>query len=247
MKRTCLIEKLRYHIKVSDAQAELLSGLEKEQQTIPGNTRVHSAGDRVDHLYVLQSGWLYSYSYLPNGSRQVLQLHYPGDIVGLTDIPFARNSHHLASASNSVICPFPKKSLDEIFLHAPALACLLFSIGMVDHAVLADRIRIMGRMGARERVAHFLLEMISRMRITCDDGSSEYEIPLTQSLIGDAVGLTNVYVSRALGQLRQRGLISSHKRRVRLLDEDALRASVDFTDRHFRIDTSWFANAVPER
>lgn len=244
MSRTCLIEKLSHHVDVNDIQADLLEGLERERRTVAADALIHSAGDRVDSLYVLRSGWLYSYSYLPDGSRQVLHLHYPGDIIGLADIPFAQTTHYLRTASESVICPFPKRSLDEVFVHAPALACLLFSIGMVDHAVLADRMRIMGRMGARERVAHFLLEMISRMRITSDDGTDEYEIPLTQSLIGDAVGLTNVYVSRALAQLHQRGWISRQQRRVRLLDEDALRASVDFSDRHFKIDTSWFPTSA---
>jgi CRP/FNR family transcriptional regulator len=120
------------------------------------------------------------------------------------------------------------------------LSALLFSIGMVEHAVLVDRIRIISRMRARERVIHFLLEVVSRLRVTRREMGGRFDMPLSQEMIGDAIGLTNVYVSRSLKQMQAEGMIVRHGRGIDLVDEEAMKKAVDFEDRHFKIDTTWF-------
>jgi CRP/FNR family transcriptional regulator, anaerobic regulatory protein len=69
---------------------------------------------------------------------------------------------------------------------------------------------------------------------------TQFDLPLSQSMIGDAVGLTNVYVSRALKQMQAEGFIRRDGHGIDLIDEPRMKQSVDFEDRHFRIDTTWF-------
>ncbi|MFD0390958.1 Crp/Fnr family transcriptional regulator [Tistrella bauzanensis] len=114
------------------------------------------------------------------------------------------------------------------------------TLGMMDHVVLLDRIRTIGRMNADERVAHFLLEIVSRLRITSPDITDTFDLPLSQELIGDALGLTNVYVSRTMSLMERAGLIQRMDRAIRICDERALKDMADFQDRYYRIDTSWF-------
>lgn len=243
MPKSCLIEKIGYHVPLAPQDEGLLARLEEAQETFRARATVRDIGAPVERLYVVRGGWFFSYTMLPDGGRQILHLHYPGDIVGIPDIAFSRTSAALAAATDGVLCPFPKSALDEIFVRSPRLSALLFSIGMVEHAVLADRLRIVSRQGATARVAHFLLEVVSRLRVTRRDLGTAYDLPLSQSMIGDAVGLTNVHVSRGLGRLAASGAIARHGHRIDLLDEAGLRRSVDFEDRHFRIDTSWFPKA----
>ena len=240
MTRSCLIEKIGYHIPISERDARLLAAMEETQESHHARALVRDTGEPAERLYVVKSGWFFSYTLLPDGGRQILHLHYPGDIVGIPDIAFHRAGAALTAATDGVLCPFPKSALDEVFIRSPRLSALLFSIGMVEHAVLADRIRIVGRRGARERVMHFLLEVVSRLRVTRRDLGAHFELPLSQAMIGDAVGLSNVYVSRALTRLQRDGLIARNGRGIELMDEAAMKREVDFEDRHFRIDTSWF-------
>lgn len=240
MTQSCLIEKIGYHIRIGERDAQLLAAMEEDREEIRARSLVRDAGAPSERLYVVQSGWFFSYTLLPDGGRQILHIHYPGDIVGIPDIAFQRTGAALAAATDGVLCPFPKSALDDVFVRSPRLSALLFSIGMVEHAVLADRIRIVARRGARERVVHFLLEVISRLRVTRRDLGGRFELPLSQSMIGDAVGLTNVYVSRALTRLQREGLIARERHSIELVDEARMKREVDFEDRHFRIDTSWF-------
>lgn len=238
---SCLVEKIGYHIALCPDDAELLARLEEEEVAVTARSMVRDIGAPAERMYVVKAGWFFSAMVLPNGSRQILHIHYPGDIVGIPDIAFSRTAASLSAVTDGLLCPFPKSALYEVFERSPRLSALLFSIGMVEHAVLADRIRIISRMGAKERVAHFLLEVVSRLRVTRRDHAAvRFDLPLSQTMIGDAVGLTNVYVSRALKQLEDEGAIARDRRGIDILDEAAMKRWVDFEDRHFRIDTSWF-------
>jgi len=240
---SCLITKLSNYINLSEHDINLVLGLEEHEESFKPRSTVRNASEPVEKLYVVKDGWLFSYTTLPDGGRQVLQLHFPGDIVGIPDIAFDYTTVSLETIEHTVLCPFPKRALDQVFLHSPRLTALLFSFGMVDYNVLLDRIRAISRMNSYERIAHFILEIRSRLKITRPQMANSFELPLTQELIGDAVGLTNVHVSKSLTKLQDMGLLRRIGRTVELLDEAAIRNLVDFRDRYFKIDTAWFPAA----
>ena len=243
MTQSCLVAKIGHHTPLGPHDAALLARMEEVEEPYRAKAMVRDSGAPAERLYVVKTGWFYSYMILANGNRQILHIHYPGDIVGIPDIAFSRTGAALSAVTDGLLCPFPKSALDEVFMRSPRLSALLFSIGMVEHAVLVDRIRIISRMGATERVAHFLLEVVSRLRVTRRDMKTQFDLPLSQSMIGDAVGLTNVYVSRAMKRMQDDGVIRRDGHGIDLIDEPRMKQLVDFEDRHFKIDTSWFPKA----
>lgn len=240
MSQSCLVAKLNHYVELTTGDTELLEQLEEQEEDFGHRHELRDGGEEVDKLYVVKEGWLFSYTILPDGRRQVLQLHYPGDIVGIPDLAFEHATMAIETLTNCCLCPFPKKALDVIFKKSPRVTALLFSIGMVDHVVLLDRIRAISRMSASERLAHFLLEILSRLRITDPDIGTRFELPLNQNVIGDAIGLTNVYVSKSITQMEERGEIRRDGRTIEICREEHLRDLCDFHDRYIKIDTSWF-------
>jgi CRP-like cAMP-binding protein len=81
-----------------------------------------------------------------------------------------------------------------------------------DHALLTKRIIDIGRRPAAERLGHFIIELKIRTR----SRDEEFELPLTQSIIGDALGMSSVHVSRTMTLLKDLNLISTHNRRLRI-------------------------------
>lgn len=237
---SCLVERMRYYIELSETTEALLRELEKEEVSYKSRLKLHLQEQR-SNLYVLKSGWLYRYVDLPDGRRQVLRVHYPGDIVGLTDVAMEETLGDTLTASDVILCPFPKKSLDAIFTQSPRLTALIFSLGMLEEAILLDRITMIGRSSAVNRVANYMLEIHSRLRThTHGTGADTFEMLLTQEVIADALGLTNVSVSNAFTQLELEGKIGRNKKMITLLQLDKLKQELNFKDRYFRIDTSWF-------
>jgi CRP-like cAMP-binding protein len=65
----------------------------------------------------------------------------------------------------------------------------------------AEHLIDVGRRTALER-AHFLLEVLTRLQAIGLADERSYRMPLTQELIGDALGLSVPHVNRTLRRLR---------------------------------------------
>lgn len=238
--QSCLITRLSHYIELDDVAESLILSLEEEEEEYNKHCDIRPAGSSTKRLFVVKKGWLYSYIDLLDGRRQVVKIHHPGDIIGFPDIALEGAATTLRSAEDVCLCPFPQSKLDRIFTQSPRLTALLFSLAVRDQVMLIDMIKALGRMSAREKLAYLLLSLGSSMRVTNKYYSNKFRMPLSQSEIGDAVGLTNVYVSRTLNSLESDGYIRREGGFIELLRFDDLCGIVDFNDRYSRFDTSWF-------
>ena len=92
----------------------------------------------------------------------------------------------------------------------------------------AEHLIDVGRRSALERMAHFLLELLTRLEVIGLGDDHSFRMPLTQELIGDALGLSVPHVNRTLRQLRDDGLVSIEEHMVIIKDVEALSALADF-------------------
>lgn len=241
--RSCLIAKLGYYIMLSDTERDLIQRLEETERRCDHSDVIWRQNEEVTSMFVVKSGWMYAYAILPDGRRQVLDIYCPGDILGLRDIAFDYSVNAVAAACDAVLCPFPKSAMDDVFTESPRLATLLYSLGMLENIVVIDRLKTIARQDARERLCYFFLQLYSRLSITNPGMTTRFNLPLTQELIGDALGLSQVHVNRTVRQLEKDGIIGRDGQEVELLQVDAMRRICAFQDRHYRVDTSWFPKA----
>lgn len=239
MANSCVTEKLSRYGKISERESYLLGVMEDVEKDFGAQEQVVEFGQSIEEFYVVKSGWLYSYSLLADGRRQVFGIHYPGDIIGMYNLPFGRAQYALQTNTETTLCPFPRRHFHRILTETPRLSGLLFSLNMVEKAVLFDRLLAVARKSARDRLCHLLLEIRSRLELTNHTEGSRFYLPLSQSVIGDAVGLTNVSVSRCLTELEGEGLIRRDGRYFEF-DRDEVAARIDFEDRFAQMNTSWF-------
>ena len=240
---SCLVAKLSHYVTLTDADREKLATFEKTERSFAGGTEIHQGGDENRELYVVKRGWAFSYTDLPDGLRQIVKIHHPGDVIGFPDVALKHTTTTLRTVEDGCLCPFPKSALDLILREAPRLSALLLSIALRDQVVFIDVLRAMGRMSAREKIAYMLLDLIARLRITNPGMTDTFRLPMNQGQIADYLGLTNVYVSKTFIRLEQDGLIRRHDGYVQILAEEQMIALTDFQDRYAQMDTSWFPQA----
>jgi len=89
-----------------------------------------------------------------------------------------------------------------------------------------DHLTNLGLRGARERIAHLLLEIYVRLRrrLPVEPGETIH-LPLSQGHIGQALGLTYVHVCRTLQILREQKIVRLANRRLEIIDPLALIAA----------------------
>jgi len=215
---SCIVNQFSHHAELDPDEIKLLTGLERDVRAYPAGHILSEAGSLSGHFFSLHSGWAYATRILSDGQRQVLDIFLPGQIMGLRDIGFSRTQTELMALTEVEACPFPIDALEDIFQNSPKLAHVFFLKMAREHALLTERIINIGRRAAKERVAHFLLEMKVRQYAT----EADFELPLNQNVIADALGISAVHVSRTLTELRERALVEVAANRVAIQNLEGL-------------------------
>ncbi|MDF0544785.1 Crp/Fnr family transcriptional regulator [Sphingobium sp. H39-3-25] len=240
---SCFAERLEKHIALNEAERRALARLEENLRKVKRGAMIQRANEPVTELFVLRQGRVMSFVILPDGSRQILRVFFPGDFIGSASTVYKRSPESLVALSDAVLCPFDKHALRILLDEHPRVAALMFVISQTERVALTDRLASLGRTSAKARVAAFLLDIVSRLRVMDDNIADSFDLKLTQEEIGDAVGLTSVHVNRMIRQMETEGLISRNNGTITLLDERKLEEIGHFTNRYRDLDLDWLPAA----
>lgn len=166
---------------------------------IKAGETLHMEGDPAPFFYQIVSGVIKEYNTLEDGRRQITEFYEVGDIFGLTD-----DQEHLYTAeavTDSVVRYFPHDSLMRA-CNSPALSrrLLLLFISRLNRS--CERMIMLGRMSASQRVALFLRRLAGEM-----EDRGEISLPMSRQDIADHLGLTTETVCRSLTELKRKGVI----------------------------------------
>ena len=203
-------------------------GLQGEPKHIRKNKDIVVAGKHYETLFVNHDGWLLRYKILHNGDRQILDFILPSQIFGLQACLFKTSLYSVATITEASLSSIPLDAIDRVFERTPTLAKALFWSALCESAIVAEHLIDTGRRSAYERVSHLLLELFVRLKLTGLTDNLSFDMPLTQELIGGALGLTTVHVNRTFRSLREDKLIAIDGKFVTILDFDALSLLSDF-------------------
>ncbi|MBM0204438.1 Crp/Fnr family transcriptional regulator [Micromonospora sp. STR1s_5] len=185
-------------------------------------------GDRSSESTLILDGYAFRFNHLPDGRRQITALHIPGDFADLQGVLLNRISDGLGTFTPCRVAFVPHAALREITKEHPYLARALWTITLIDGAIQRQWITALGRLAARERVAHQLCELFLRMKAAGLVENDSCELPITQEEMGDAFGASGVHINRTLQGLRSSALIELRGKRLTVLDWEGLCALAQF-------------------
>ena len=192
------------------------------------NTDIIIAGNRHKSIYANHDGWLFRYKILRSGCRQIVDFILPGEIFGLQACLFRSSLYSVATITDASLTAIPATTIDDVFARSPQLSKALFWSAVCEAAILGEHLTDAGRRTAYERISHLMLELFVRLSSAGLARDMSFRMPLTQELIGDALGLTTIHVNRTLRSLREDGLIAIHGKSVTIRDFDTLSLLCDF-------------------
>ena len=180
--------------------------------------QIFGQGDPAKYCYLVLSGCVRSVSLIEDGRRQVSEFLLPGDLFGWEA---ADEYDFSAEAVTPVFLRrYRRSSLEALADSDRNLARTLRNLSARQLRVARERMVLLGRKTASERIASFLLEMARRLHAT-----SQIRLPMNRGDIADHLGLTVETVCRGLTQLRREGTISVERGNVAICDPDALGAA----------------------
>lgn len=180
-------------------------------------------GSEVAATRLIVSGWAARIKIMADGRRQLQSFLLPGDLIGMCSQPRPVAASTVVALTQLMVADAPPPDL------SPALATAYAISAALEQAYLLAHITRLGRMHAQERIADLLLELHERLTLNGMVQGDRFEMPLTQELLGDALGLTAVHVNRVLQTARKEGDLIWRERQIALPDPAGLANKVGRT------------------
>jgi CRP/FNR family nitrogen fixation transcriptional regulator len=165
------------------------------------NEEIFGEDEPAEYVYRVVSGAVRTMRFSSDGRRQILDFHLPGDVFG-----FELSDRHTLSAeavAASQIVMVRRSLIDKATAVDPAAARTVLRLTAQTLSSARDHAMVLGRKGAGERVAAFLLRLADRSA-----SKQELDLPMSRADIADFLGLTIETVSRAFTEMERRCAIS---------------------------------------
>lgn len=217
-----LTRKLSAFVALSEPELAVLARLHGRRRSFVAGRDMAHQGQSDQAAYILSAGWVCSYKIQPDGTRQIVDFQVPGDFLGLRSVLLRTSDHGFEPIVDIQAAEVLTGDLLEVFAQTPRLAMAILWAASRDEAMVVEHLVGIGRRDAGARMAHFLLELGSRLALVGMGSKEGYDCPLTQYHLADALGLSAVHVNRVLRQLRERGLVTFRDGHVTFHDYSGL-------------------------
>lgn len=232
-----LIRKLAVFDHLPDSELQALAKTPLRTELVAAGQDVVKDSDGVTESSLLLDGWAARYNVLEGGQRQITAFHVGGDFLNLDSLLLDPVDHSVG-ALTGCLCAFMRHDdLRNLSEEHPHLGRLLWLNTLVDSATHRQWLVAMGRRSSRDHLAHLLCELYLRLEAVGLASDHKFLLPITQTDVGDAMGISFVHVNRVLRELREADLVTWHQGVVTILDWEGLLAAAEFDASYLNLVT----------
>ena len=218
---------------ISAAERAALIDLEAEFLSFRRGVEIRCEMDPENAIFVLKDGCVKSSLGLESGERQIIRLHFPGDLLGTAGLGYTEAVDALHAAGDVKLARLDRRRFAQLFETRPRLGLLLYLSAQNERVTLMDRLCSVGQTSARSRVAALLITTCDRLRLGSDEqGLIRIPFPFTQTEMGQMAGLSAVHVNRVVKGLVQDGLVDWRREVVTVRDLKQLREAAAIPRHH---------------
>ena len=180
-------------------------------------------GDLGGNVMILHSGHVKVFATSDDGRGILLAVRGPGDVLG--DLSAIDSEPRSASATTLEPVDAQVITADDFrtFLADTPGAGLALLRVVIARMRDSDRLRV--EFGARDTLGRVAMRLVELAQTSGEpnEGAIRITVPLTQDDLAGWVAASREAVARALASLRQRGLITTARREITIIDLDGLR------------------------
>lgn len=231
-----LIRKLSIYTRLSPEEQNAVVEATTKTIALEANEEIASRGEKVRGVNLLLEGFACRFKFLEDGRRQILAYLLPGDLCDLHVFLINRMDHSIVALTPSKVAVIAPANILRFTDEFPNLTRALWWSTLLDEAITREWVVNTGQRTAYERMAHLFCELFYRFRAIGQTKGLSCRFPLTQTALGDTLGLSSVHVNRTLQDLRRNGLISLRNGVLRINNLEALEREALFNRDYLHID-----------
>ena len=230
-----LIEKLTRRDGVSASEIAALAEVLDPPRKVDAHVDIVLEHAYAEHSILLLEGFTARYSTLADGRRQITEINVAGDFVDLHSLLMKQMDHGVVTLTPCVIAHAPHSRLRRLTEEHAHLTRLLWLDTIVDAAIHRQWLVAMGRRSGLGHLAHLVCELFTRLSAVGLTEGQTFNLPLTQTVLSDALGLSTVHVNRLIAELRREGLVRWSNPQVEILDWPRLSQIAEFDPTYLRL------------
>ncbi len=233
-----LIRKLQTIGPLSESDQEAIRALKGRVRELGPYEDIVSEGDRPHAVAFVLNGFVCRYKIVEDGKRQIMSFHIQGDVPDAQSLFIERMDHSLGTLTEATIVHIEHKTMLDLFAQAPNVRQLFWRGTLIEASIFREWMVGLGRREAYGRLARLFCELVTQMHsVGLVEDKNACELPLSQTEIGDAAGMSNVHVSRTLKELRDDGLLTFRGGSLTILDWDGLVRAGEFDPAYLHLKT----------
>jgi CRP-like cAMP-binding protein len=188
----------------------LLDKIAVRSHRVSKGAEILSIGWSGRQIVSIGEGIAIRYRLLPDGGRQIITFMFPGDACSTNIFTAHPVDHSVAAITDVRIDRINHDSMLDVVKVEPGVHQALWAMADEQSTILRDHITSLGRCGTRVRVAALLYELMERFDLSLGR-PTPIAIPLTQSLLADAVGVTHIHFNRIIRDMIKCGIVSTRR------------------------------------
>lgn len=230
------VARLRARSALTDEEAEAMLALPGREVGTSAHGVIVRPGQTVTEACLVVRGLVGRFDQLQDGSRQITELHIPGDMCDLHSVAVPRAGWGILALTATTTMRIPHVHLRELAHKYPGIALAFWRDTVADASILAKWISVLGRRKAKARLAHLICGMGLRMEQANLGRRTQFSLPLTQAQLADVLGLTLTRVHSCLTALQREGRIDKQGSEIEVRDLDYLIDCAQFDPGYLLLD-----------
>jgi CRP-like cAMP-binding protein len=212
-----------------------LASLDGAVEQLPRLTDCLQDGDHPTNVVIVLKGLLFRYTVGHQGVRQIHSFYLPTEAPCLETLYIDYMDNNLGAVVDSAIALIPHDQLYAVIDAFPHARKLLWRQTLVQGGIFREWLVRNSNQPAHAALAHLFCEMFTRAEAAGLVHDGGFDFPVTQDILGEALGLTAVHVNRTMQMLRQTGTFELRSRRLQIIDFPKLAEIAEFDPRYLHL------------
>ena len=218
----CPLRQRDHFMPMSKEEVSVMQRFKVGELVVDAGAPILMEGSNSPQLFTVLHGMGLRYKYLEDGKRQVVNMLFPGDFIGLQAAVMGEMGHSVEATSKMKLCVFNRSAIWSFFKENPERAFSITWLAAVEEHFLGDALATVGQRTAMQSVSWALAKVFLRGQKLNLVDNNRMPLPYRQQDLADALGLSLVHTNKTLAALKGRQLVQWSDGVLSVPDIDAL-------------------------
>ena len=192
-------------------------------------------GEANDCVYLVLSGWICVSKSTMDGSRLIIDVLLPGNIIDAATADAAISAVEIETLTDVTYAAIPRRTWLGAVNGDSGIGDALMCENGAALSRISERMLRIGKGDAESIIAFALCELCLRSTGLSLREVDKFQIPMTQQQLGDFCGLSSVHICRTLRRFKRNGVLDVRNHmEVTIHDVDTLADIAQINPEHLR-------------